>query len=62
MRSDLRVEPVRAVFPDRTPNERESPDRRQNEKDTFQRALLAAGRSQDAKEREHGRRPNDSGA
>ena len=60
MRNDLRVEPVRAVFPDRRPNERERPDRRQ-EKDTFQRALLAAGRSQDAKEREHGRRPNDSG-
>lgn len=49
MRNDLRVEPVRAVFPDRTPNERERPNRRQNEKDTFQRAL------QDAKERENGR-------
>ena len=55
MRSDLRVEPVRAVFPDRRPNERERPDRRQNEKNTFEKAL------QDAKEREHGRRPNDSG-
>ena len=49
MRSDLRVEPVRAVFPDRRPNERERPDRRQNEKNTFEKAL------QDAKEREHGR-------
>lgn len=55
MRSDLRVEPVWAVFPDRTPNERERPDRRQNEKDTFQRAL------QEAQEVEHGRRPNNSG-
>ena len=55
MRSDLRVEPVRAVFPDRRPNERERPDRRQNEKDTFQSAL------QEAVEVEHGR-PNDSGA
>ena len=46
------IEPVRAV----------SPDRRQQEQDTFQRALLAAGRSQEAQEVEHGRRPNDSGA
>jgi hypothetical protein len=56
MRSDLRVEPVRAVFPDRTPNERERPDRRQNEKDTFQKAL------QDAQEREHDGRQDGSRA
>jgi hypothetical protein len=54
MRSDLRVEPVRAVFPDRRPNERERRERSKDEKDTFEKAL------QDAKEREHGR-PNDSG-
>ena len=56
------VEPVRAVSPDRQPPEPERPDRRRQEQDTFQRALLAAGRSQEAQEVEHGRRPNDSGA
>ena len=55
MRNDLRVEPVRAVFPDRRPPDREQRERRQNEKDTFERAL------REAKEREDGR-PNDSGA
>lgn len=56
MRNDLRVEPVRAVFPDRTPNERDRPDRRQNEKDTFSAAL------QEAVEVEHGRRQDRGGA
>lgn len=38
----LRVEPVRAVSPDRRPNERETPDRRRQDKDTFERALNEA--------------------
>ena len=56
MRNDLRVEPVRAVSPDRRPPERDTPDRRRQEQDTFSAAL------QEAVEVEHGRRPNDSGA
>lgn len=51
----MRIEPVRAVFPDRQPRERETPDRRRQDKDTFEKAL------RDAEEREDGR-PNDSGA
>ena len=54
MRNDLRVEPVRAVFPDRRPPERERRDRPKDEKDTFERAL------QEAQEREDGRQ-NGSG-
>jgi hypothetical protein len=46
----LTIEPVRPVFPDRKPNERETPDRKPK-KDTFDQAL------QDAKEKEDGR-PN----
>ena len=52
----MRVEPVRAVFPDRTPNERERPDRRRQGQDTFSTAL------QEAVEVKHDGRPNDSGA
>ena len=57
----MRIEPVRAVSPDRRSHERDTPDRRRQEQDTFQRALLAAGRSQEAQEVEHGRQ-DDSGA
>lgn len=57
----MRVEPVRAVSPDRRSSERETPERRQNEKDTFQRALLAAGRSQEAQEVEHDGRQDRGG-
>ena len=51
----MRIEPIRAVSPDRRPPERERRDRPKDEKDTFQRAL------QEAQEVEHDRRPNDSG-
>jgi len=49
-----RVEPIRAVSPDRHERPKDDREHPKREQDTFQRAL------QEAQEVEHGR-PNDSG-
>jgi hypothetical protein len=57
------IEPVLGLqsrLPDR-PKDRREDEPRRREKKTFDTALLAAGRSQEAREAEDGR-PNNSGA